>query len=135
MSKRRLLLSLLVVCVVAVAAIWWLRGRDDEIQTTTVTNGSLDVTIQTTGVVYAAAPQILRSPSSGRISVLGVRVGDRKQTVVVAASPGEESCARADGADKERAKTGPDRHIDDHHIGGYRGCLCVSVAFSIEHPS
>lgn len=76
MSRARWLIVVAVLLALALGGWLWLQGRGDEQQTARVTEGSLDVTIQTTGVLYAANPALVRSPSGALIDVLGVRVGD-----------------------------------------------------------
>lgn len=107
MSRRRWLLLLALLVVAVIAGIWWLRGREDSRQTALVAEGSLDVTIQTTGVVYAASPQVVRSAANGRIVTLGVRVGDTIAAgdviVVLDAAPFERTLQEAERA-QERAE-------------------------------
>ncbi len=107
MSRRRWLLLLVLLVVVFIAGVWWLRGREESRQTAFVAEGSLDVTIQTTGVVYAAAPQVVRSTANGRIANVGVRVGDTISAgdivVVLDAEPFERTLLDARRA-QERAE-------------------------------
>ena len=74
MSKRVLALALVVVLVAA--GIGWWTERSPAVETTVVSRGSIDVTIQTVGTIQANGATVVRSTVPGVVQTLGVAAGD-----------------------------------------------------------
>ena len=76
MSRGRIGLALVVLLGLAALLVWWLRPEDER-ETATVQRGSIDVTIETVGVIELADNTPLRTQVNGEVVALGARKGDR----------------------------------------------------------
>jgi RND family efflux transporter MFP subunit len=78
MSRRRWLVTAALVAIVAVVVVvvTFSISRGDSTKTATVTRGSLEATIQTTGRLAARNPIAVRSEASGTVETVAVNPGD-----------------------------------------------------------
>ncbi len=78
MNRRRLLVILgaIVAIVLVAVGVTYALGRNSSVRTATVTRGTLQATIQTTGRLAARNPIAVRSDVSGVVQTLAVQPGD-----------------------------------------------------------
>jgi RND family efflux transporter MFP subunit len=102
MNSRRLIGALVAVALVAVGAIWYFAGRDDDRVTAVVQRGSIDVTIQTVGTLQATGATTVRSTRAGAVELLGAQAGDRIEAgdiiVVLDMTPFDQAVSDAERA-------------------------------------
>lgn len=75
MSRRVVFVAAIAVLVASVGTWWWTQ-RGPAIETATVSRGSIDVTIQTVGMLQATGATAVRPTAAGSIATLGVALGD-----------------------------------------------------------
>ncbi|HLT18092.1 MAG TPA: efflux RND transporter periplasmic adaptor subunit [Thermomicrobiales bacterium] len=93
MSRGRIAVAALVLVGLVVALVWWLRP-DDERETATVTRGSIDVTIETVGVIQLADDTPIRTYVSGEVVAIGASDGDRVEAGDILVLLDDEDLAR-----------------------------------------
>ncbi|HYI15224.1 MAG TPA: efflux RND transporter periplasmic adaptor subunit [Thermomicrobiales bacterium] len=76
MNRSWLLAGLVVSVLLIAAGVWFFTQQGDEQTTALVERGSIDVTIQTVGILQATGAMTLRAAQSGSIEILGVNAGD-----------------------------------------------------------
>lgn len=103
----RWLIGLAVALVLIAGGVWWWTQRGSDVETATVTRGSIDVTIQTVGTIQATGAAVVRSDVSGAIETLGVEAGDVVAegdiVAILSREPFQEALDSAEGA-LERAE-------------------------------
>jgi len=81
MNRRRLAVSVTIIVIVVVAAVLaYTLTRHSSANTATVTRGTLEATIQTTGQLAAKNPIAVRSNTAGTVQTVAVRPGDSVKT-------------------------------------------------------
>ena len=90
----------LLVLLALAGGIWWYRGRGSSVATATAARGSIDVTIQTIGMLRASDSAIVRAKESGIVAQLGAVTGDLVAQgdilVLLERTPFERAVADAD---------------------------------------
>ncbi len=76
MNRAVIALGALAVLVLVGSLVWFLRDNDGSTGTATVTLGSIDVTVTTSGVVAADPLTQIQARASGFVSLIGAEVGD-----------------------------------------------------------
>jgi RND family efflux transporter MFP subunit len=77
MNRRRAILTVGLVLILAVALVFFVRGRERAPETAIAQRGSIDVTIQTVGTVQIPDAPVVRARAGGVVAELGVAAGDR----------------------------------------------------------